>query len=80
MPRIAGTAEYYEAIEREMSKEDISAYDAEIGILYRCIHSMRFNEAKTHKEIQQYLEKAWGLRRGAYHRRLQWIRKQYVLP
>ena len=81
MPRIAGTDEYYRSIEREMEQRCIDDWrEAEIEMLYRVIRSMRLTDGKTHREIQDHLEKVWGLKQGAYRRRLEKVRQRYVVP
>ena len=77
MPRIAGNREYYEMLNRECEREDIGLEDAEIGVLYRYIMAKRFTEGKTHKQVQQDLQREFGIKEHAYYNRLRKIRKLY---
>ena len=78
MPRKSGNEEWYWNISQEMSKNEISMYQAELQMTYRIIKSMR-EAGDSHGTIQAHFETQWGISRGAYYRRLRWIREIWAL-
>lgn len=78
MPRKSGNEEWYYQISQEMSKNEVSMYQAELQLSHRIIRQMR-EEGWSHGRIEAHFEQYWGISRGAYYRRLAKIREIWAL-
>ena len=75
MPRKGGNERYWEDVELEMLKQDISQAVAEIQLFARMVKLMRKNNGMRHDEIAVHMNNMWGISHGAYYRRLKVARE-----